>query len=74
MGTLYLLVPKVQEGGYIPFFMTERKRNKEIWLAPDEEARKRAKEFRTTYAAKFPKAIEILEENLDESLSYYAYP
>lgn len=48
---------------------------KEIWLALDEEeARKRAKEFCTAYSAKFPKAIEILEENLDESLSYYAYP
>ncbi len=27
MGTIYLLVPKVRNGGYIPFFLTERKRS-----------------------------------------------
>jgi putative transposase len=27
MGTMYLLVPKLRKGGYIPFFVTERKRN-----------------------------------------------
>lgn len=27
MGTMYLLVPKVRNGGYIPFFITERKRS-----------------------------------------------
>ena len=26
MGTMYLMVPKVRHGGYIPFFVTERKR------------------------------------------------
>src|SRR5690554_393577 len=26
MGTMYLLVPKVRKGGYVPFFVTERKR------------------------------------------------
>ena len=26
MGTMYLMVPKVRQGGYIPFFVTERKR------------------------------------------------
>ena len=25
MGTMYLLVPKVRNGGYIPFFVTERR-------------------------------------------------
>ena len=24
MGTMYLMVPKVRQGGYIPFFVTER--------------------------------------------------
>ena len=48
---------------------------KEIWQASDqEEARKRGKEFCDIYEKRFPKAIEILENNLDESLSYYAYP
>lgn len=27
MGTIYLMVPKVRNGGYIPFFVTERKRS-----------------------------------------------
>ena len=27
MGTMYLMVPKVRQGGYIPFFVTERKRS-----------------------------------------------
>jgi len=27
MGTMYLMVPKVRNGGYIPFFVTERKRS-----------------------------------------------
>lgn len=27
MGTVYLMVPKVRKGGYIPFFVTERKRS-----------------------------------------------
>jgi len=26
LGTLYLLVPKVRQGGYVPFFVTEKKR------------------------------------------------
>lgn len=47
---------------------------KEIWRSSEEkEARRRAKEFCDVYGMKFPKAIEILEENPDESLSYYAY-
>lgn len=28
MGTLYLMVPKVRQGSYIPFFVTERKYSK----------------------------------------------
>ena len=33
MGTMYLMVPKVRQGGYIPFFVTERKRS-EAMLVP----------------------------------------
>ncbi len=29
MGTMYLLVPKIRKGGYVPFFVTERKRSEE---------------------------------------------
>ncbi len=28
MGTMYLMVTKVRQGGYIPFFVSERKRSK----------------------------------------------
>jgi len=27
LGTMYLMIPKVRNGGYIPFFVTERKRS-----------------------------------------------
>ena len=27
LGTMYLIVPKIWNGGYIPFFVTERKRS-----------------------------------------------
>lgn len=27
MGTMYLVVPKIRNGGYVPFFVTERKRS-----------------------------------------------
>ncbi|HEY8391659.1 MAG TPA: transposase, partial [Capillibacterium sp.] len=32
MGTMYLLVPKVRKGGYIPFFVTERKRSEQALI------------------------------------------
>ena len=31
MGTMYLPVPKVRNGGYIPFFVTERRRSEGLW-------------------------------------------
>jgi len=27
LGTLYLFIPKVRKGGYVPFFITKRKRS-----------------------------------------------
>jgi len=27
LGTLYLMVPKLRSGGYVPFFVVERKRS-----------------------------------------------
>jgi len=32
LGTIYLLVPKLRKGGYIPFFVTERKRSEPALL------------------------------------------
>lgn len=38
MGTMYLLVPKVRNGGYIPFFVTERKRSEAALIQVIQEA------------------------------------
>ena len=48
---------------------------KEIWLAPSAEgARARAAALVQEYAGKYPKAIETLENGLEDSLSFYAFP
>ena len=48
---------------------------KEIWLAPSAElARQRARELSEKYEKRFPKAIEILEEGLEDSLAFNAFP
>ena len=38
MGTMYLLIPKVRNGGYIPFFTTERKRSEAALVQVVQEA------------------------------------
>jgi len=38
VGTLYLLVPKVRKGGYIPFFIAERKRSEAALMGLVQEA------------------------------------
>ncbi|NLA80048.1 MAG: IS256 family transposase [Chloroflexi bacterium] len=38
MGTMYLMVPKVRNGGYIPFFVTERKRSEAALIQVIQEA------------------------------------
>ncbi len=38
MGTMYLLIPKVRNGGYIPFFVTERKRSETALTQVVQEA------------------------------------
>jgi len=48
---------------------------KEIWSAPTAElARRRAEELAGQYGKRFPKAIEILMEGLEDSLAFYAFP
>ncbi len=48
---------------------------KGIWLASDlETARLRAKELTDQYAGKLPKAIEVLEEGLEDALTFLAFP
>ena len=48
---------------------------KEIWLAPTAElARKRAYDVIDSYAKRFPKAVQCLEDGLEDSLAFYAFP
>jgi len=48
---------------------------KGIWLAGDlETARQRARELIRQYETKLPKAVEILEEGLDDALTFLAFP
>ena len=38
LGTMYLLVPKLRQDGYIPFFVTERKRSEQALIQVVQEA------------------------------------
>ena len=38
LGTLYLMVPKVRKGGYIPFFVAEKKRSEVALMSLVQEA------------------------------------
>jgi len=37
LGTMYLLVPKLRNGGYIPFFVTEKKRSEQALIQMIQE-------------------------------------
>jgi len=39
LGTLYMLVPKLRNGGYVPFFVTEKKRSERALIQVVQEAR-----------------------------------
>lgn len=47
---------------------------KEMVCPSAEGAKERAAELAQKYAAKYPKAIETLEDGLRDSLSFYAFP
>jgi putative transposase len=38
LGTAYLLIPKVRKGGYVPFFLTERRRSEQALISMVKEA------------------------------------
>ena len=38
LGTLYMLVPKLRKGGYVPFFVTERKRSEQALIEVIKQA------------------------------------
>ena len=48
---------------------------KEIWLAPSAQlAQQRAEQLSEQYGKRFPKAIELLKDGLEDSLAFYAFP
>jgi transposase-like protein len=48
---------------------------KQIWLAPDaESARERAVALAEKYEKRFPQAIQTLEDGLEDSLQFFAFP
>ena len=54
---------------------TFAKELKEIWLAKDAaEARTRATALSEKYRNKYPKAVECLENGLEDSLTFYFFP
>ena len=38
MGTIYLMVPKMRQGGYVPFFVSDRKRSEAALIQVVQEA------------------------------------
>ncbi|SMC08876.1 IS256 family transposase [Nitratiruptor tergarcus] len=38
LGTVYLMIPKIRRGGYIPFFVTEKRRSEQALIAMVKEA------------------------------------
>ncbi len=48
---------------------------KEIWMTADiDTARKRALQLGEEHGKRFPKAVEVLEDGLEDSLAYLAFP
>jgi len=49
-------------------------RLKQIWLQPDEDsARKYAVSLMDDFETKYPNAIKVLEEGLEDSLQFYSF-
>lgn len=38
LGTIYLMIPKIRKGGYIPFFLTEKRRSEQALISMIKEA------------------------------------
>jgi len=38
LGTVYLMIPKIRKGGYIPFFITEKRRSEQALISMVKEA------------------------------------
>ena len=57
MGTFHLLAPKVRKGGYVPFFVTERKRSEQALMQLVQEAFING--FSTSKFERFAKSLGI---------------
>lgn len=50
-------------------------KRKQIWLQPDyESAKKYAAAFMDEYELKYPQAIKVLEDGLEDSLQFFTFP
>jgi len=79
LGTVYLLVPKVRKGGYIPFFISERRRSEQALIAVVQEAFVNGVSTRKIERLARAMGIENIsasqvEEGLEDSLSFYDFP
>ena len=68
MRNILVYVPQKEKKAFVAVL-------KEIWLAPTAEfARKRAYDVIDSYAKRCPKAVQCLEDGLEDSLAFYAFP
>ena len=74
MGTMYLMVPKVRQGGYIPFFVTERKRSEAALIQVVQEAFMQGVSTRKMEKLAKSLGIEVLKEGLEDALTFLSFP
>jgi putative transposase len=79
LGTIYLLVPKLRQGGYVPFFVTERKRSEQALIQVVQEAfingvsTRKIERFAKSMGIENLSAGQVSEINkeLDEQVRYF---
>lgn len=79
LGTMYLVVPKLRKGGYIPFFVTEKKRSEQALIQVIQEAFINGVSTRKIERLALSLGIETLSagqvseitKSLDEQVQYF---
>jgi transposase-like protein len=74
MGTVYLPVPKVRNGGYIPFFVTERRRSEAALVQVVQEAFMQGVSTRKMEKLAKSLGIEVLKEGREDALTFLSFP
>ena len=82
LGTLYLYIPKLRKGDYIPFFVTERKRSELALITLIQEAfingvsTRRVERLAQALGIENISASQVSEINkgLEDSLQFYSFP